>query len=722
MATLVSAALAGERTLDVAINIEGTFGGEWNPKDGDQLELEVNGVRYPIEVGDNRSFRVDLEGLRSDDDIVAVDIENYPRLREATGLIDLDRRINALPPGAADRVRLEVERAQLATSLELSIAQDPLTAAALEGEREVPTTVGVLRGDDAPAPATVAFLPSPSKRPGIFATKVWLDDLKDADAEGHYGWARKDDRDPCRKMAELPRWCLLQRNAAEPNLPDPATEANLLKHLTLSRTRVKLFGLSLTRAQMEAAVAYLEGGSPFDLIRKAKRLAFEPAVAMNREPNLSSEAVQDLAHRYAYDDFNGVDASNDGLLHALFLGMKPCWPEPHADGAVVRYIFSDFDQKKVASNEATPYLLPDVEIVLNDALTALHAIRYRFARDEPWTEVASDASTDPWTSWGHAKRIARLANFIHGQYEGHLVAHLSLEALQVAILRVALSRDVQVFLRPFVEGVAEVNNYGNDIIVGEFGALCRGTGLSMKGSLQYAAYAMGRSDWKDYAPRTSAKGRPDFLFARRAGAFWRFAQNFVEQTMPPFSAHQESYRLLVDELVNHAVPCAAPTEKPYIDAVHSEVPNSPTHAARRVVNGQPRALSAIDFNDSRAEQDLVQFLTFFVFQATFLHTHANDQMRDLGGDLRVAPLGLRQRGVPTSEQEFWSDYAPRPPEAALQLFLVDVLSQVETRRLDNSGLFGFIQPDDLHIHANLARSRLADVGVKVHRIRRGPVI
>ncbi len=689
----------------------------------DQPTLRVRGAVYGVTPKTELDFEVQIDDPTSGEGIVALRGEDYPLLAMVSGLTELDDRLRALDPRDERAASLRDERERALDALEGAVAAEPLIAQALE---ETPPatqpTVAVFKVGSGPQRVEhrVAF----SARPNLetadqLRTQIrWAAPSKGTD-DVEYGWGRRPG-EPCVKKSGLPRWCLQQRNVVEPELPDAEIEFNLLWHLATSKDRLRLLGMGLTTNQVNSAEAYFDSADFFDFIRRAKGLRFGPAIDANRQPLPSSQQIQQLAYSTFEGSFHPATIANADLVKTLFLGMKPCWPEPTAEGPTVRMHFTAFEHRTPA--EPDGYELPDVEVVLNADKTDLVRIRYRFEETLAWTVVDAGEDDQRWTDWGHAKRLAFLAAFVHGQYEGHVAAHLLLESLQVALARVDVSDEVRDFLEPFVRGVAEVNNYGNDLIVGEFGILCRGVGLTLDGSVTYAAHSLGKHDWKGFQPRGRTAGRDEHDNSTRARAYWNFVLDFVRQRMPPFVTHSASYERLVTEMVAHSVPCTAPKREAFEPSVHGEIPDPPDHPGRVFVDGRARSLSMIRFADPDASQQVVQFLAFFIYQATYVHTNANDQQRDVGGDLRVCPMGIRGRGVPASEDDFWTHFAPRPSEAAMQLFLIDVLSQVDTPRLVLDGLSEWFAEDDLHRFAEGMQSQLETRGVFLDRIRRAPSI
>ena len=687
--------------------------------------MRLGGQDFSLNLTRGAAFTVDVDPTVEPTPITTVDLDDFPFLRRLGGVTELQEQIAVLdandpndPTRAELKARLDIKLAKLSEA----IAGDPATALALEDRTldQGPTLALITAGVGPQRLATpVVFFDRAEGVPEAVRTDVQLRRGSTRRGERvHYGWGRKPG-EPCVKLAELPRWCLAQRNVVDPNLPDFWIEFDLIKQLAVSSTRLRLFGMGLTKAQIDEAEAYFDAAG-FDLIRFAKGVKFRPAIEANRSSLPSSRAVQQLAHEVYGGDFIPPDLSNEHLLKVLFKGMRPCWPEPTSDGPTVRLHFSRFEKRDPAGPGG--YELPDVEVVLDEAKASLRRIRYRFDRLAAWTTVEAEDGAHPWTAWGHAKRLAHLASFIVGQYEGHVASHLLLESLQVALARVEVSDELHEFFEPFVRGVAEVNNYGNGLIVGADGILCRGTGLTPKGALDYAAWAVGQHDWRGFTPRERTAGRDEHDFSKSARAFWEFAKDLVRRNMPSFSVHKESYRRLVNEVVTNSVPCTAQDRARFDPAVRSEVSNPANDPRRPTVNGTSRALSTIDFEAEGASEDVVDFLTFFVYHASFLHTHANDQQRDIGGDLRVCPMSVRRRGVPGSEDEFWADYAPRASEAAMQLFLVDVLSRVDTARLITQGILSLFVSDRVRRVSEEIQAALKASGVDLERVRRAPTI
>jgi hypothetical protein len=163
--------------------------------------------------------------------------------------------------------------------------------------------------------------------------------------------------------------------------------------------------------------------------------------------------------------------------------------------------------------------------------------------------------------------------------------------------------------------------------------------------------------------------------------------------------------------------------------VHGEIP-APPHDARRP-RGQ--ALSEPDLDGPNAADELRQLLAFFLYAATFVHTHANDQQLYEGGDLSVTPLGVRLPWVngapvprvPTDDDDYWAHFAPRRSEGALQLFLVESLSRIWSPRVVERAppLLSWLVPGDtLEKFARLQTSGTIGDLLYRARLRRAPSI
>ena len=607
--------------------------------------------------------------------------------------------------------------------IELAIAGDPLSALALEGKKESLLKLGALR---TPSPTgervkVVGFVYDPASdvRPRTFVDPS--DKRKRRGLEPvEYGWGRKPG-EPCQQLADLPRWCLEQRSIVSPNLPDPWVEMSLLYYLASSNERLRLFGLGLTKEQIDEGESQLRHGNLIDWVKLQR---FNQAIEANRSIPPSSEEIQKTATKLLCEnktwETSEITNSDDDLLATLFRGLRPSWPQVETHGRRVVRVHFPYERVSETTKAEGGYLLPDVEVVLNENLSKIELIRYRFDNSSPFTEVQADEKAGLWSEWGHAKRLVRLALFVQGQYESHLAAHILLEALQVAIARCGekIAPPVREFLEPFVTGVAEINNYGNGIIVGESGIVCRGTGLSTNGSLAYASHALGLCDWYRFAPREATSiAEGDYM--KNAQNYWWFVRAYVNRHMPSYAEYKSSYEALVNEVVQHSVGCTAPHREDYIESVRTEIPIK-EHSERRRDGEKVFAISDINFGSDEADKRVAEFLSYFIFQASFLHTHANDSQRDFGGDLRLCPLGVRLPTAPTSEEEFWAHHAPHPQDAALQLFLVDVLSQVETPRIIRNSFFSLVFQDNLESFAREQRTLTDDP--MFASIRRAPAV
>lgn len=659
--------------------------------------------------------------------IVPVQTGQFPTLER------LSQSLDAAPPPSAD-AEWSTE-AWTQEQLDAAIAADLGTALALEnlsGEtrRRKPTPVAVrvrTPGDEALEAAPVVGLTGETRgrlrtRIRVAAAPTWV-----------YGWGTTPGQ-ACDKRGGLPRRCLPRRIAVDPGIPSFEMNVMFKYELARHRTRRELFGKGLTHDQIEDIRRFYSELPTFDVRRLEWGMVSEVIEAHSQE--LTSQEIQLRAHEF-YQATRAEEPVpqllDDDLVKTLFRGLRPAWPKKDGEAWAVEFDFSAYERKTLTQDEG--YVLPNVKVGLDAELKSATYIEYDYQLGSPrHRAVPSDG--DAWT---HAKRCARLAAFLSGQYEVHVNAHLLLEALAMAVHRCfqqrLCSRELLDFLSPFIDGVSEINNYGLGLIFEAKGVLEKATGLSSPGALAYVQHCLGQSDWKDYAPRSPVAGHVRHQWAPEAKGAWDFAKAYVREHMPRVSDHEDGYKALVAELFTHSVPCTAPESKDaFHPAVHSEIPGPPNDPDRMGPGGVPKALSRIRFGTSSTVEDVEHFLTYFVYQATFLHSHANDAQLIEGGDLFVAPLGFRLpfddegrpvERVPTDPQDYWDNFALRPEEAAQQLFLAEALSALwnpKVRELTPLPIPIPFIADQLSEFAETWASNLEDRKLLLSKLRRAPSV
>jgi hypothetical protein len=72
-------------------------------------------------------------------------------------------------------------------------------------------------------------------------------------------------------------------------------------------------------------------------------------------------------------------------------------------------------------------------------------------------------------------------------------------------------------------------------------------------------------------------------------------------------------------------------------------------------------------------QDVTQLAAYVIYHATFFHGWCNDAQLLDGGEIQYASFGLQSRSLPTADT--WPNIAPSPEDAALQLFIAEVLAK-----------------------------------------------
>lgn len=488
-----------------------------------------------------------------------------------------------------------------------------------------------------------------------------------------YGRGTVDEAEACVRDLELPRACLVQQNPGVMSYPHAmiAAQSDWLQ-IKDGAARLELWTRAFAPAQRAAIRDRLKQDSASGpVVRRilawVRGLLFERAIRAAENSSLkTTKDIQKFLHGVWEPQAATADESDEATARYALAGPCPAWPRTIAGdpGSFrVLYDFSAFERK------SGPYWLPDVDAVFKRGSTSaavpeLVSVSWRFQGEGNWTAVPKGSP-----GWDHAKRLLRLVTFLMGQYDHHVSrGHLLAEAAQIALSN-SPDRQVRRFLQPFLQGTVEINNFGNGIIFGETGVLVRGTGLTTNGGLHLAQHCLGRVDWRGFQPRDPLwKGDS---FAHAAQAYWKATKDFVEETIPDDLV---AWKVFVDQLVDNFVPCSSPASSDYIPEVRAEIP-LPPGAGRR-------ALHAIDFTSPTAHADVTQLVSVLIYNATFVHTWVNDRQRFWGGNLVVAPLGVRSTGFPKTMEEYWDKFAPSVSEAALQMLLVEQLSTLQFGHLD----------------------------------------
>lgn len=505
-----------------------------------------------------------------------------------------------------------------------------------------------------------------------------------------YGWSRPSPTGQC-ISTPLPRACLVQVNPADMGSVHLAVKAQNDALLLRARgRRLELWTLAFTSSQVTEILQHLKRQlSPLQQIRY--RFFAAAHKRMNKAKPTTETVQSDLHNQWARDGVGPGQWGLEKIEDVLLNGVQPIQPLEDGRGRWrVVYDLSGFDQDR------SRYKIPKVEVYMSEGTATqdpvVDKIRWTFDGSRWRSATPSNQRRGAWSKWSHALRIVRMMNFLAGQYEWHVGrGHLLAEATQTALTRLPKSSEVYKFLWPFVRGVAEIDNFGNDIIVGPRGILARGTGLTAKGSVDYAMSAMGQLDWLNFSVRSPLG--PSDRYARVAGVVWKRINEYVELHAPEISTNPTNrldYVRLLDEVTRQSVPAAAhiPATK-YAAPVRREIAALADAPSRAKENGKTCAFHQVRWASGKEESDVRAFVAYIIFNATFVHSWVNDQLLLRGGDLAVAPLGMRSTDIPKDALSYWTNCAPEPSEGALQLLISEQLVRLR---------FGHIRPTLFETH------------------------
>lgn len=531
-----------------------------------------------------------------------------------------------------------------------------------------------------------------------------------------YGWPREPGA-PCKKIEGLPRACTERQCMADPKL----LEHELVRAFDrLASKRVCSWHLALNDAQKAHIRRTLEWRDPRSIVLYLGMLlpvlSRPTARQVQREFLERFEQAKDEilpapgttgALKYREDD-----PTDEDFVDRLLNGFCPVRLHDRPGGGFRVHIHTS------RFSLDGPYRdgLPDVTIDLarrQDGWVRVEAIELISATGSERHVPAGGT----WSGWAHAKRVARMAANLHGQVAWHLArGHLLPEMAHIAALR-TLPEGHALFqlLMPHLKGSIEINNLGEDLIVGEHGAIVRCSALSKAGALEFAVQEFGALDWKDFAPREPIARQHHFAHAQLT--FWSHLKDFVEKFVRAKHVPDAATAAFCKELVVHAAGARpVPGRGTLRRGERGEIP-APPGAQSRAKNGDgiTAALHPIDPDDTG---HIIELCTWILHHTLFVHTWVNDGQLLDNGHLIHGPLGMKMRGTPSSEAEFWRDYAPEPEDAALQLLLVEQLTRTRYLELGREDTSLSIPHDvSSHFADRSFRAAMDSLGFHPDRIR-----
>ena len=315
-------------------------------------------------------------------------------------------------------------------------------------------------------------------------------------------------------------------------------------------------------------------------------------------------------------------------------------------------------------------------------------------------------------AWQQAARVFRANWSLFGELENHLArCHFNMEQYAVAAWRNLRQNPVANLLKPHLREVVVINHRAETSLLGETGFVIEGTPLTMPAALARIVEAMGGYDWAGFSPRTAVV--PGHRYARIGRVVWdvfgRYIDDYFARNDAAIREHWLEIQRFSKDLVAHAVAWRPPPAGPWVDR------NELNHddAFRAEVAGVRRAVSQVTSSavaDDEGLARLRQLCRYVLFHATFVHSWANDEQSNDGGEILYASLGLRSDIVHGDDKLGLTAY-----EGTTQLFFTRYLTFTK---------YGYLTKNEEHdvpplLLEHLARSK-ADfdaVGYAASRIR-----
>ncbi|MGI0487621.1 lipoxygenase family protein [Pantanalinema rosaneae CENA516] len=343
---------------------------------------------------------------------------------------------------------------------------------------------------------------------------------------------------------------------------------------------------------------------------------------------------------------------------------------------------------------------------------------------EPGRVVLPPQAGGEADAWMQAKLYVQVADVTHHELISHLSdTHLAMEAIAIATCRqLPTNHPLYQLLRPHFQFLLAINTRGNEVLLGENGAIDQLMAPTREASLALINQTYRNRPFADYALPRNIQSRgvdgdvlPDFPYRDDAKLLWqainRYVSRYLQRYYPDDRAiHQDPYLPgwigeLGDPINTRPwkefaqAPSWLPTE---MLAQFGLAPESlPTYAR---VPGFPSSKDAIGV------QQLIEIVTQVIFTCGPQHAAVNFSQFDYVGYPPNAPLAAycRPDSCPSVK-----DLLPPPAQDLGQIELSFALSGIRWGTLGSSELIRFADRGDQQILAQF-QAELTEIERTIH--------
>ncbi|MBL1176103.1 lipoxygenase family protein [Pantanalinema sp. GBBB05] len=315
-------------------------------------------------------------------------------------------------------------------------------------------------------------------------------------------------------------------------------------------------------------------------------------------------------------------------------------------------------------------------------------------------------------AWMRAKLYVQVADVTHHELISHLSdTHLGMEAFAIATCRqLPANHPLYQLLRPHFRFLLAINTRGNEVLLGESGAIDQLMAPTRAASLELINQAYRNCAFQDHALPQNIQHRgvdadvlPEFPYRDDAKLLWhaitRYVSRYLQRYYPDDHALQQDPYLLgwIGELGDPLntrpwhefaqAPSWLPSKMLAQFGLYSET--LPTYAR---VPGFPTSKDPIDL------QQLIDIVTQIIFTCGPQHAAVNFSQFDYVGYPPNAPLAAYCRPDSCTSLE---DLLPPPTQDLGQIELSFALSGIRWGTLGSSELIQFAERGDRQILAQL---------------------
>ena len=370
-----------------------------------------------------------------------------------------------------------------------------------------------------------------------------------------------------------------------------------------------------------------------------------------------SERLRDAGA--ACEDFPAE--GGEGVVRLLLNGSTPAPLYVSEDGSLAVVI--EWDEDSFHERYWQPNVRAWLRLEPGAEWPSLEAVELGFPGAEVRRFERPEDESEP--GWRAALLAVRSAYLLWGELDVHLArAHFLAEFYQVAILGapgLEPGHPLRRLLAPHLQEADAVNQLGDLLITGPWGALPVVGALPAEALEARCLEAMGRIDWREFEPRLPVcRGH---RFARAGRIYWEYVRGVAEQALAELSAEEveETCAVLGERFAAYgprwrAESRVTPEGLRMRSGDRTEYPPS----ERR--DGSPRSEAEAALSAPQTRDDLVQLSAHVIYHTTFFHSWINDGQVALGGRHEYARLGLdREAGpipapaAPPEEHAEWSE-------------------------------------------------------------------